>query len=184
MPDLLLSTLSKVLLPALGIGALLFAAKRRKMSLTEDIGFKVPKLVPTLGFLLLWVVLIAVEELLSSAIGGASPKPWPDYALHIVLLRVLAIGVLGPIAEEIAFRGLLMSWLKSWLKGTRLAVYGAILVSSALWSVVHIQYAPILMLLIFVDGVVLGAARHFSRSIYVPIAMHIAGNLFSIWQSL
>ncbi|OYT90938.1 MAG: hypothetical protein CFE43_15715 [Burkholderiales bacterium PBB3] len=180
MPDLLLSTLSKVVLPALGIGALLFAAKRRKMSLTEDIGFKVPKLVPALAFLLLWVVLIAVEELLSSAIGGASPKPWPDYALHIVLLRVLAIGVLGPIAEEIAFRGLLMSWLK----GTRLAVYGAILVSSALWSVVHIQYAPILMLLIFVDGVVLGAARHFSRSIYVPVAMHIAGNLFSIWQSL
>jgi membrane protease YdiL (CAAX protease family) len=40
------------------------------------------------------------------------------------------------------------------------------------------------MLMIFVDGIVLGLARHFSGSLYVPIAMHMLGNLFSIAQSL
>ena len=41
-----------------------------------------------------------------------------------------------------------------------------------------------LMLLIFVDGRVPGAACHLCRSMWVPIVMHIAGNLFSINQSL
>ena len=40
------------------------------------------------------------------------------------------------------------------------------------------------MLLIFVDGRVPGAACHLCRSIWVPIVMHIAGNLFCISQSL
>lgn len=180
MPDLLLSTISKVILPAIGIGALLFAAKRNRLSPTEDLGFRTPAWAPAAGFLLLWVLLVAAEELVSSAIDGTSPKRWPDYATHIVVLRVIAIGILGPIAEELAFRGLLLAWLTR----TRLGVYGAIFVSSALWSAVHIQYAPMLMLLILVDGIVLGLARHFSQSIYVPMVMHITGNLFSIWQSL
>ena len=84
-----------------------------------------------------------------------------------------------PIAEELALRGFLLPWLRN----TRLGVWDAIAVCAALWSATHVQYAPAL-LLIFVDGLMLGAARHVCRSIWVPIVMHIAGNLFSISQSL
>lgn len=180
MTDSLASTLLKVLLPAVGIAALLFAAKRNRMSLTEDIGFRKPVWIPAAAFLVLWLVLIAVEEWATAAMGSVENKVWPDYPALIVVLRILAIGVVGPIAEELAFRGLLMAWLGR----TRLGVYGAIAVSAAVWSVVHIQYAPLLLTIIFIDGLALGLARHYSRSLYVPIAMHVIGNLFSIWQSI
>ena len=180
MSDLLLSTLSKVILPTIAIVALLFAARRRKLSLVEDLGFRTPNVIAAAGFFLLWLLLVIAEELLTSSIEGVKPKQWPDYAMYIVVLRIVAIGILGPISEELAFRGFLMAWLKR----TRLGVYGAIILTSAIWAAIHIQYVPLLLLLIFVDGLVLGFARHVSRSIYVPIAMHIAGNLFSIWQSL
>ncbi|MEQ1686205.1 MAG: CPBP family intramembrane glutamic endopeptidase [Burkholderiaceae bacterium] len=180
MADPLLPTLSKLAFPALGIAAMLFAARRRKLSFSADLGFAWPKPLATLAFLVLWAGLIAAEEWLSASIDGATPKPWADHAPLIVLLRVVAIGVLGPVAEELAFRGFLLAWLRQ----TRLGVWGAIVVCAALWSALHVQYAPALLLLIFVDGLVLGAARHLCRSLWVPIVMHVAGNLFSISQSL
>ncbi len=180
MSDLLLSTLSKVALPAVGIGLMLFAAKKRRLSFAEDLGLRAPRPVVALAFLLLWVGLIALEEVLTRSLEGTQAKPWPAYPACIVALRVLALGVLGPIAEELAFRGLLFGLLRR----TRLGVVGAIVVAAAVWSLVHFQYAPILLLIIFIDGLALGFARHLSRSLYLPIAMHVLGNLFSISQSL
>jgi len=180
MTEELLPTLSKAALPAVGIALMLFAAQRNRLSLADDLGFRSPKLASSVLFLLLWLLLIAVEEWLTSSIAETKPKSWADYTALIVVIRILAIGVLGPIAEEIAFRGLLMTFLNR----TRLGIYGAIFISAALWSCVHFQYRPILLAIIFVDGIALGFARHITRSIYVPIAMHIIGNCFSIYQSL
>jgi membrane protease YdiL (CAAX protease family) len=180
MPDIFLLPLTKVLLPAFAIAMMLFVAKRRKLSLANDLGFRSPVLFAAIGFLVAWLGLVSIEEVLTASVESANVKAWPTYTLLIVSLRILAIGVLGPIAEELAFRGLLMTWLRR----TKLGIFGAIFISAAAWSLMHLQYAPILLLLIFIDGLVLGSARHFCRSIYVPIAMHIAGNLFSIFQSL
>ena len=143
---------------------------------SDDLGFANPVISATALFLVLWLALIAVEEVLQQS----APKAWKDYPSGIIALRILAIGFLGPIAEELVFRGLLMSVLRR----TRIGVYGAVFVTAALWSMVHIQYDLAILALIFVDGIVLGLARHFTRSVYVPIVMHIAGNLFSISQSL
>ena len=180
MPALLLSTLSKVALPGVAIGLLLFASKRKKFSLVEDIGITPPKIWPSAVFLIAWIFLIAVEEYATSGITDAQAKPWPAYPTHIVALRVLAIGFVGPIAEELGFRGLLLAWLRR----SRLGIFGAIVLTAALWSVLHFEYAPELLALIFLDGIVLGCARQVSGSLFLPITMHIGGNLFSIYQSL
>lgn len=180
MPDLLLATLPKLLLPGAAIGVMLFAARKRRLSWADDLGLRAPRPVPAVGFLLLWIALIALEEVLAASIEGAQAKPWPDYPAHILAMRVLAIGVLGPIAEELAFRGLLFAFLRR----TPLKIAGTIAATAALWSLVHLQYSPALLVLIFIDGIVLGLARHYSGSLYVPIAMHMLGNLFSIAQSL
>ena len=74
--------------------------------------------------------------------------------------------------------------------GTRLDPYeiisplGAIVLVSAAWAVMHYRYEPMTIALIFADGLVLGAARHHSRSVWLPVVMHSMGNLFSIYQSL
>ena len=62
MHDLLISTILKVALPAVAIGLLLLACKRKQFSLVEDIGIRPPRLFAAVAFLGLWVCLIALEE--------------------------------------------------------------------------------------------------------------------------
>jgi membrane protease YdiL (CAAX protease family) len=177
---LLVATLLKVLVPVAGIGLMLFVARMRNLSLASDVGLRAPHWGFAALFLALWVLLIAVEEYATRGVAAMQPRLWPAYPPVIIALRILAIGLLGPISEELAFRGVVLAVLRR----TRLRVVGAIVLTAALWSVSHLQYAPLLLALIFLDGLVLGAARHFTRSLYVPILMHVAGNLFSISQSL
>ena len=180
MSDLLLTTLPKVLLPAFAIALMLFVARRRGLSPGDDLGLRKPEWKYAAIFLALWLCLIALEEFLTSGMAGAEIKHWPAYPPLILLLRIIAIGFLGPIAEELVFRGFLLRLLGR----TRIGIHGAIVVTAALWSLIHQQYAPILLGLIFIDGIALGLARHFAKSLYVPIVMHVLGNLFSIYQSL
>lgn len=176
MSEHLIPTLLKALLPLLGIVFILFAARRKKLSFQNDIGLRAPVVSATVLFSVVWIALVATGELFDAS----APKAWKDYPAQIVVLRIVAIGVLGPIAEELAFRGLMLSVLSR----TRLGIFGAVVAVATLWAMVHIQYEPATLALLFIDGVVLGFARHFTRSLYVPIAMHIGANLFSIAQSL
>jgi membrane protease YdiL (CAAX protease family) len=180
MSDLLLTTLPKVLLPAFAIGLMLFVARRRGLSPRDDLGLRSPDWGLAAVFVVLWLCLVALEEYLIRGMPGSEVKQWPSYPPAILVLRILAIGVLGPIAEELAFRGFVMRLISR----TRAGIYGAILVSAALWSAMHLQYAPLTLGIIFIDGIALGLARHFAKSLYVPIVMHVLGNLFSIYQSL
>ena len=180
MNDLLITTLPKVLLPAFAIALMLFVAKRRGLSFADDLGLKPPVWTFAAAFLAAWICLIALEEWETTGMPGTEIKLWPVYPPVILALRILAIGILGPIAEELVFRGFLMRILGR----TRLGLAGAIVVTAAIWSLIHLQYAPLLLAIIFIDGLVLGAARHFTKSLYVPIIMHVLGNCFAIYQSL
>ncbi len=95
------------------------------------------------------------------------------------MLRVLAIGILGPAAEELVFRGILFARL---LKPIGPAA--TIVATAAAWAALHYGYNWLTLSQVFGDGLILGLARHQSRSTNVPIAMHAVGNLFSIYQSL
>src|SRR5688572_24518116 len=126
--------------------------------------------------MLFWIAWVAVEEVAIRLLHLDQARPWPQKDVAIIALRVAAIGVLGPIAEELVCRGLLLGRLMT----TRLGVYGSVALIAAAWALVHVQYAWPTLLMIFLDGLILGTARVRSRSVYVPIAMHMAGNLFSI----
>lgn len=60
----------------------------------------------------------------------------------------------------------------------------AITISAVLWAVIHTQYDLLTMAFILADGLILGTARVHSRSVITSVAMHVAGNLFSIYESL
>ncbi len=85
----------------------------------------------------------------------------------------IALIVAAPVFEEIFFRGFLF---RGFL-GSRLGSFGTIVVTSLLWTVIHIQYDLYDMASIFVIGLLLGLSRFRSRSLYVPIAMHAVNNL-------
>ena len=176
----LVSTLLKVALPLVAIIAVLASSRARGISPTEDLRLVWPKPSTTLVWIVAWIAWVAIGEVATRAFGLAQAQPWIGYSPLVVVLRVAALGVLGPAAEEIVMRGLVFFRLSR----TRLGPTGAIGLTAAAWALMHIQYDAKSMLLVFLDGLVLGLARHRARSTYLPIVLHSLGNLFSIWQSL
>jgi len=165
--------------PLIAIAVVLAVARRRGISSRGDLGLAAPRPTALATWLVLWAAWVAVGEGLTGPLGLELPQPWPDYAPAVFWLRVLAIGVLGPVAEELVMRGLALDRLRR----TRLRVTGAVVVCAAAWALFHVKYGGPTIAMIFADGLLLGAARVRSGSLLVPCVMHASGNLFSIWQS-
>jgi membrane protease YdiL (CAAX protease family)/tetratricopeptide (TPR) repeat protein len=81
----------------------------------------------------------------------------------------IVVAVIAPITEEILFRGLLFSALSKWMKPI-----WVIVVSAAIFGAVHMD--AVYFLILFLLGVLLGWARHTSKSIWFSIAIHMFQN--------
>jgi len=84
---------------------------------------------------------------------------------------LLAIVVLAPVGEEIAFRGFLY---RGWAHPGREPL--AIAVISLIWAAMHIQYDWLGMAQIFALGLLLGWFRWASGSTTLTILMHVLIN--------
>jgi len=178
-PDLV-PTLVKLALPCLAIVAVLAITRWRGISWRGDLALAWPKPAVTAAWVGIWILWVALGEIAIRLFGLAQAAPWKPYPPAIVLMRIVAIGLLGPAAEEIVVRGIVFYRISL----TRLGPTGAIVLGAAAWAAAHVQYDMMTVLLIFLDGLVLGTARLRSRSTFLPILMHALGNLFSISQSL
>jgi membrane protease YdiL (CAAX protease family) len=170
-------TALKVLIPLAGIVVVLLVARRRKLSLREDVGIRPAPL----GTGALWVA-AAVAWMLGTNYfmnwrGAWDFTVWHNAPWYIDAMRVIGVGLLGPIMEELVFRGLFFGYLGR----TRLDVRISIALLAAGWALMHMMYTPGVIAVIFIFGLLLGAARWKTKSIYVPIAMHIAWNMYAIW---
>ncbi|WP_260209474.1 CPBP family intramembrane glutamic endopeptidase [Lactiplantibacillus pentosus] len=92
-------------------------------------------------------------------------------------LWLLTMGIVGPIMEELTFRGVLMDYFfqprAGWL---------AILVSGALFGLIH-QTKTVYEWLVYAGmGWVLATAYWLTKSIFVPIMIHILNNCGSLFQ--
>jgi len=175
----MLLTLVKVAAPLFAIVALLVVNRVRRLP-ADFLGLQKPRLSVFLGWMVAWIAWVAVSEVIGRAVGQEPPRPW-HYPAVVTALRILAIGIIGPIAEELVFRGVALYVL--WRR-LALPAWLAVLISAALWAVIHTQYDPITIAFIVADGIILGAARLHSKSTFTPIAMHVFGNFFSIYESL
>jgi tetratricopeptide (TPR) repeat protein len=96
--------------------------------------------------------------------------PLIKYALSASpVAAILAIVIVGPIAEEIIFRGLIYGSLEK-----RLRVFGAMLISSFLFALAHLQVTHFIP--IFCLGMALNWARWKSGSLGLPILLHVLNN--------
>jgi len=87
-------------------------------------------------------------------------------------LLLFAVIVCAPLAEECFFRGFLFKGLvNSWM-----GPVGATIATALLWAVMHLQYDVYGITSIFVLGLLLAAARIRTKSILMPIIMHMAMN--------
>ena len=94
-------------------------------------------------------------------------------------LFFIAVVIVAPISEEIAFRGFLFRGLSaSWL-----GVSGATIATSAAWAAMHVQYDAFTLAQIFFIGLLLGWIRWASGSTLLTIVLHMLANLVACIQA-
>jgi membrane protease YdiL (CAAX protease family) len=95
------------------------------------------------------------------------------------VLFFLAVTVVAPITEEIAFRGFLFRGLSS----TWLGVAGTMVLTSVAWAAMHVQYDWVTLGQIFLIGLLLGWLRWASGSTLLTILLHMLANLAATIQA-
>ena len=129
-----------------------------KKGLIWSTGFAV---VAVLGFLVLFFAGINGLALVQTRL----PATHSD-----VILFFLVGGVIGPVAEEVFFRGVLYTFLRRW--GVALAV-----VLSTLVFVLPHLVGPGIPITQVVGGIVFAVAYEVEGSLMVPITIHVLGNV-------
>jgi membrane protease YdiL (CAAX protease family) len=86
-------------------------------------------------------------------------------------LILAAVVIAAPLGEELAFRGFLYRTLELKFGGT-----AAVVVTALGWAALHIQYSLTAILVIFAGGLLFGAIRRYSGSLYLTMVMHALWN--------
>jgi membrane protease YdiL (CAAX protease family) len=118
-------------------------------------------LVVAVIFVILFVIGINALKLLNN--------PLPTTIQNIVVFFLVG-GVIGPIAEEIFFRGIIYGFFRQW------GIFIAIAISTLLFVFIHPvgQNLPFTQL---VGGIVFAVAYEKEKSLMVPITIHSLGNM-------
>ncbi len=119
-------------------------------------------------------VVLAVSELprLYFDLDHDSAMDWLKLLQPVWLTMVLLV-VFAPVSEELLFRGFGYKGLAA----SRVGPLGAIIVTSGIWTIIHVQYDWAVLAQVFIFGIVLGVARWQSGSIWPPMIAHALINL-------
>jgi len=124
-------------------------------------------------FLSLFIIL---EEIYMLALGLEMPEGFITFMLsEPLILGIISVIIIAPIIEEFLFRGFLFSQLAR----TRLGGWGSVCLSSLLWTIIHFQYEPLILMVLFIFGIFLGYIRMAYNSLSLPIALHAVNNSFA-----
>ncbi len=179
------------------IGGLMIYMLRARTSDNSGLTWKWPDL----GRGMVAIVLLAPIYICASYAASETARlvqgAAPDKLAHSTLKQIvenrasiwawvmIATAVIGaPIVEEIMYRALLQSCLLKALGRTWPAIIG----TSAIFAAMHVSAVPAHALLpLFVVGLALGIAYERTRSLAVPITMHVlfnAGNVVvaTLWE--
>lgn len=91
-------------------------------------------------------------------------------------LMILVVGIIGPICEELMFRGIVFHRLKDWVKPQAAIVISALLFAIYHGNVVQFFYATCM-------GVMLAIIYDKTGTLWISIVAHIAANLWSLFGS-
>jgi len=132
------------------------------------------------------VVLVLAWDLLSRATGREVEPGFMGDVLKsaradgALWLLVIAFCVAAPISEELFARGFLYrGWSESFLRAP-----GAILLSSIVWTGLHLQYDLFFLGEVFSIGLLLGYLRYRTHSTWLTIVLHGLNNLAATLQTI
>lgn len=100
----------------------------------------------------------------------------PDNVMYILLLFCIG-GVVGPVAEEVFFRGVLYGYLRRW------GILVAIFLSTLIFVLVH-SITTVVPFPQIIGGVVFALSYEIEKNLIAPITIHVAGNLAIFTLSL
>ncbi len=142
----------------------------------RDIGSGVIAYVAAMPYILLYAALYQIwlqsrgyEPELQDAMRIYAELPAGGVRIYFIFLAL----VLAPVAEELLFRGVLLPALSR-----RFGVGAAIVVSSALFALMHMHVPGLVPL--FLLSIALSVAYIYTRSVIVPIVMHMVFNSVSL----
>jgi len=143
----------------------------------SSIGLARSRIVPGLRKGLIWSAGFAVVTFLAFVIlfvAGIDALKLIEVRLPAqhgeIILFFLVGGMVGPIAEEVFFRGILYGFLRRW------GVVVALVVSTLIFVLAHPIF-PGIPLPQVVGGIVFAVAYEIEGSLMVPITIHVLGNL-------
>jgi hypothetical protein len=135
---------------------------------------------PNGGQLLRWAVVTMGFCVTFNLISSLLKRPIrPEYMTKLYTsigspwILWLAVIVAGPLFEELFFRGFVIKGLAE----SRLRWQGAVLISSGLWSLIHLQYSGYELVWVFLLGLILGVARVKTGSTLLTFLLHSLVNL-------
>lgn len=101
----------------------------------------------------------------------------PEKKGDLILFFIVG-GVLGPIAEETFFRGILYGFFRRW------GMVIALLVSSFLFALTHFLVSGVFITQL-IGGILFAVSYEKEKSLYTPVTIHILGNIaifaISLW---
>jgi len=131
---------------------------------------------------MIWAVCFGIAAgvliLLLSAAGIDALRllhtPLPS-TVSLLIIYLAVGGIIGPVAEEIFFRGILYGYFRQW------GVYPAVALSTAFFVMPHLN-GGLLPVTQLVGGIVFALAYEKEENLMAPITIHCLGNLsiFSI----
>ncbi|WP_458760726.1 lysostaphin resistance A-like protein [Afipia sp. TerB] len=172
-------------LPAV-LAALWIAIRISRTSFSDYLALRWPGWKHLLIGIISLVVLIFAWDLLSRNIGRDVAPGFMGEVLNsaradnALWLLVLAFCVGAPITEEFFARGFLYrGWSESFLRPV-----GAIILSSLVWTAMHLQYDLFFLGEVFSIGLLLGYLRYRSNSTWLTVIVHGINNLAATLQTI
>ena len=157
------------------VAFIIWRMKKRNIDLNDLGSLSINKRDIFYGSLMLFTF-IALEEIYMWALNIEMPEGFITFMLSDpIILGLISVIIIAPIAEEFIFRGFLFSQLKR----TQLGGWGAVSLSSFLWTIIHFQYELLILLILFVFGIFLGYVRMAYNSLSLPIILHAINNAFA-----
>lgn len=164
------------------LAAVWLAIRIKKASFTDYLALYWPSWKQLLFGAVGLVLIVLAWEVVSRSLGReATPGFMTDLLKSgrdkgAALMLLIAFSVAAPMSEEVLARGFLFrGWSASFLRAS-----GAIILSSLVWTIVHLQYDMYFLAEVFTIGLWFGYMRYRAGSLWLTIILHALNNMTAV----